>query len=160
MLCFHLSDDAAATGRTASRIDRAGQVPLHPGEPEQARVAGFVPKSIYQMQSRWYHLVMQKYGLPLDGRHLYAKSDWQFFAAAVATTSVRDEMLDKVGRWINETVTGTFLHISIIVPLQPSRQNKNTSLPLRPRSLPSAFHLHLHPEAYSRPQTVPSRIST
>lgn len=48
---------------------------------------------------------MQKYGLPLDSRHLYTKSDWEFEAAAVASRSVRSDILDKVALWLNETVT-------------------------------------------------------
>jgi hypothetical protein len=48
---------------------------------------------------------MQKYGLPLDSRHLYTKSDWEFEAAAVASKKVRSEILDRVALWLNETVT-------------------------------------------------------
>lgn len=48
---------------------------------------------------------MQKYGLPLDSRHLYAKSDWEFEAAAVASEKVRSEILDRMALWLNETAT-------------------------------------------------------
>lgn len=48
---------------------------------------------------------MQKYGLPLDSRHLYTKSDWEFEAAAVASRSVRSDILDRVAKWLNETNT-------------------------------------------------------
>ncbi|KAL2258579.1 hypothetical protein VTK26DRAFT_8068 [Humicola hyalothermophila] len=65
----------------------------------------FVPDRIYRMQSDWYHAVLQKYGLPLDSRHLYTKSDWQFFAAAVAGKRTRMEMITAVARWVNETST-------------------------------------------------------
>jgi tetrahydromethanopterin S-methyltransferase subunit H len=58
------------------------------------------------MQSDWYHNVKQKYGLPLDSRHLYTKSDWQFFAAAVASKAVREEIVQSIALWVNETVTG------------------------------------------------------
>lgn len=66
---------------------------------------GFVPRHIYQKQSLWYHNVRQKYGLPLDSRHLYTKTDWEFFAMAVASKDVRSEILESVATWINETVT-------------------------------------------------------
>ncbi|KAJ5692807.1 hypothetical protein N7462_002230 [Penicillium macrosclerotiorum] len=66
---------------------------------------GFVPRHIYQKQSLWYHYVRQKYGLPLDSRHLYTKTDWEFFAMAVASEPVRAEILESVARWVNETVT-------------------------------------------------------
>lgn len=66
---------------------------------------GFVPRHIYQKQSVWYHYVRQKFGLPLDSRHLYTKTDWEFFSMAVASKPVRSEILESVARWVNETVT-------------------------------------------------------
>ena len=64
-----------------------------------------MPPHIYKIQSEWYHTVRQRYGLPLDSRHLYTKSDWEFFAAAVASKSTRSEILQSVAKWINETST-------------------------------------------------------
>ncbi|CAG7938923.1 unnamed protein product [Penicillium nalgiovense] len=66
---------------------------------------GFVPRHIYQKQSVWYHYVRQKYGLPLDSRHLYTKTDWEFFSMAVASKPVRTEILESVAQWVNETST-------------------------------------------------------
>ncbi|EAA32139.1 DUF1793-domain-containing protein [Neurospora crassa] len=65
----------------------------------------FIPDKVYQMQSDWYSAVLQKYGLPLDSRHLYTKSDWEFFAAAVTGKKTRMEMLEAISLWVNETVT-------------------------------------------------------
>lgn len=48
----------------------------------------------------------QRYGLPLDSRQLQAKIDWEFFAASVTSKSVREEILQSVALWINETSTG------------------------------------------------------
>ena len=68
--------------------------------------ADFIPHHIYTRQTRWYAAVLQKYGLPLDSRHLYAKSDWEFEAAAVVTSpAVRASILGSVARWVNETAT-------------------------------------------------------
>lgn len=78
------------------------QKPLPP--PKDSEV-GFVPRHVYTKQSSWYHNVRQKYGLPLDSRHLYTKSDWEFFAMAVASQNTRQEILDSVALWVNETVT-------------------------------------------------------
>ena len=66
----------------------------------------FIPDEVYKMQSDWYHAVLQHYGLPLDSRHLYTKSDWEFFAAAVTSKETRGEMLGRIAEWVNETVTG------------------------------------------------------
>ena len=64
---------------------------------------GFVPRHIYQSQSTFYHLVRQTYGLPLDSRHLYAKTDWEIFAMAVSAPHVRSEILTSIAKWINES---------------------------------------------------------
>lgn len=66
----------------------------------------FVPSDIYKIQSNWYHGVLQNYGLPLDSRHLYTKSDWEFFAAAVTSKKTRTEIVHSIAKWVNETTTG------------------------------------------------------
>lgn len=40
-----------------------------------------VPRSIYDVLERWYPTVAQEYGVPLDSRHEWGKSDWMMFAA-------------------------------------------------------------------------------
>lgn len=93
LLCFHLEDRS--------------QLPLvNDGLRKSRSENGFVPQYIYKIQSDWYHAVRQRYGLPLDSRHLQAKTDWEFFAAAVTSKSVRQEILQSVALWINETTTG------------------------------------------------------
>lgn len=91
-LCFHLdgADDI---------YDGLLQTPL------STQKRGFVPRHIYQKQSNWYHFVRQRYGLPLDSRHLYTKTDWEFFSMAVASEQVRSEILESVATWVNETAT-------------------------------------------------------
>lgn len=88
-LCFHLEGTGLSTSTS----------------PKNSTTPGFVPRHIYQKQSLWYHYVRQKYGLPLDSRHLYTKTDWEFFSMAVASQPVRAEILESVARWVNETVT-------------------------------------------------------
>ncbi|KAI5307706.1 hypothetical protein KEM55_007625 [Ascosphaera atra] len=62
----------------------------------------FVPDKIYTAQSEWYTKKLNKYGVPLDNRHSYAKSDWEFFAMSVATQETRSKVLESVARWVNE----------------------------------------------------------
>ena len=64
-----------------------------------------MPPEVYTSQSSWYASSLQKFGLPLDSRHLYAKSDWEMFAAAVAGEGVRRGIIERVARWVNETGT-------------------------------------------------------
>ncbi|GAA5829765.1 hypothetical protein JCM11251_007872 [Rhodosporidiobolus azoricus] len=45
---------------------------------------------LYKQQSEWYQTKAERYGVPLDSRHAWTKSDWEVFAAASA--------IDKQGR--------------------------------------------------------------
>ncbi|OBT51683.1 hypothetical protein VE04_08350 [Pseudogymnoascus sp. 24MN13] len=101
LLCFHLPD---TTSSLMGLKESGTQKPIGKGRKGGSRTA-FIDEKIYKMQSDWYHNVMQKYGLPLDSRHLYTKSDWQFFAAAVASKKVRTEIVESIALWVNETVT-------------------------------------------------------
>ena len=90
LLCFHLEGASSSSPHAAKAGGKTG----------------FVPQRIYKLQSDWYHAVRQRYGLPLDSRNLQAKTDWEFFAAAVTSKSVRQEILQSMALWINETSTG------------------------------------------------------
>lgn len=102
LLCFHLEGTPLAVSNpsTPHLVSDGGQKPLKP-----APRVGFVPHKIYSLQSQHYHNVRQRYGLPLDSRHLCAKTDWEFFATAVASSSTRGEILQSVAKWVNETNT-------------------------------------------------------
>lgn len=98
LLCFHLPSSVSSAP--------TAQVPL---TTQGKSKTAFVDEKIYKIQSDWYHNVRQRYGLPLDSRHLYTKSDWEFFAVAVASKQVREEVVDSIALWVNETSTGKFL---------------------------------------------------
>ena len=106
ILCFHPTITGNASSKSTQHYAAlAGdQQPLHPPHPEKDH-KDFIPHGVYVNQSNWYAVVMQRYGLPLDSRHLYTKSDWEFEAAAVAEPAVRKDILDRVSRWLNETST-------------------------------------------------------
>ncbi|KAL8684714.1 MAG: hypothetical protein Q9218_008172, partial [Villophora microphyllina] len=109
LLCFHL-EGTASSSSSFSQIHRNGQKLLTPSDsnpqkPPSSGKVGFVPHRVYKIQSSWYNAVRQTYGLPLDSRHLYTKSDWEFFAAAVTSKDVRSEILQSVAKWVNETTT-------------------------------------------------------
>ena len=105
LLCFHLEKDASS--EFAGMVG-GGQKPLNPDHGSSDKTT-FIPKHIYKMQSDWYHAVRQRYGLPLDSRHLYTKTDWEFMTAAVSSKTVREEILESVALWLNETSTGMSL---------------------------------------------------
>ncbi|KZF22166.1 glutaminase A [Xylona heveae TC161] len=101
LLCFHLPSESQGIVSAADE----GQKPIKPSPEKNESSDHFIPNHIYKIQSDWYHAVRQRYGLPLDNRHLYTKSDWEFFAAAVTSNKVRGEILDSVALWVNETST-------------------------------------------------------
>ena len=99
LLCFHLPSSSSSL---QSRI--TGQKPLLDTVAKGSKTS-FVDEKIYKIQSDWYHTVRQRYGLPLDSRHLYTKSDWEFFAVAVSSKKVREEIVQSIALWVNETST-------------------------------------------------------
>ena len=102
VLCFHsaiTNSSSASLGADFVSGEDHAQKPLESLASPSGRTrmtSNFIPNHIYKIQSDWYSAVMQKYGLPLDSRHLYTKSDWEFEAAAVASKKTRSEILDRV----------------------------------------------------------------
>ncbi|KAL0261420.1 hypothetical protein SLS55_002850 [Diplodia seriata] len=64
-----------------------------------------VPQEIYEQQSAFYPTVERTYGVPLDTRNSYTKTDWQMFVAAIASTETRDMFHSDIAKWITETPT-------------------------------------------------------
>ncbi|KAF2260386.1 glutaminase GtaA [Lojkania enalia] len=62
-----------------------------------------VPQSVYDQQSQFYPTIAQPYGVPLDTRQSYTKSDWEVFCAAIASDETRDMFVSALARWVNET---------------------------------------------------------
>jgi hypothetical protein len=65
----------------------------------------FVDQEIYDMQSAFYPTIALEYGVPLDTRHTWTKSDWEIFAAAVASNSTRDMFIQKLAHWVANSST-------------------------------------------------------
>lgn len=65
-----------------------------------------VPQEIYDQQSAFYPTIKQPFGVPLDTRALWTKSDWELFCAAIASTETRDMFIDDLAKWVSETTTG------------------------------------------------------
>lgn len=108
VLCFHPTTTNTSSVSPTSLTNpnqNQQQEPLTEASPGKPPTTDFIPHHIYKMQSDWYSAVMQKYGLPLDSRHLYTKTDWEFEAAAVASRKTRTQILTAVAKWLNETDT-------------------------------------------------------
>ena len=72
---------------------------------------GLFPDHVRAIQDKWYYKKTDKYGLPLDSRHTYTKSDWEMFIAAISTKDTRNLLIDKLALWINETSTGALVKV-------------------------------------------------
>ncbi|KAI0375561.1 DUF1793-domain-containing protein [Pilatotrama ljubarskyi] len=58
------------------------------------------PQSLYDLQTKWYSSHANAFGVPLDTRHTYSKSDWQLLTAALVTdNSVRDSFISSVRKY-------------------------------------------------------------
>ncbi|OTA54452.1 DUF1793-domain-containing protein, partial [Hypoxylon sp. EC38] len=66
---------------------------------------GLVNPKVYDMQSAWYAQVSQTFGVPLDNRHHYTKSDWEIWTAATCSPTTRRLFINAVAYWLNETST-------------------------------------------------------
>ncbi|KAI1462679.1 glutaminase A [Annulohypoxylon moriforme] len=69
----------------------------------------FVPQSVYDMQSNFYPTVALEYGIPLDTRHTYTKTDWMMWCAAIASSDTRDTFIKLIAGWIDSTPTNMAL---------------------------------------------------
>lgn len=65
----------------------------------------FVPQSVYDQQSAFYPTVALEYGVPLDTRHTWTKSDWEMFVAAISSPSTKTMFISKLANWIGNTST-------------------------------------------------------
>ena len=65
-----------------------------------------VPPNVSTMQCEWYRTVSQEFGVPLDNRHGYTKSDWEMWTAATCDAETRGMLVNAVAHWINTTSTG------------------------------------------------------
>jgi len=50
------------------------------------------PQSVYDEQTAWYPTVDAAFGVPLDTRHTYTKSDWQIWTSTLMTNNATRDM--------------------------------------------------------------------
>lgn len=83
--------------------DRSSWGLLYNTYPDKLLNLGIIPQSLYDMQSAWYRTVSQIFGVPLDSRHDYTKSDWEMWTAATCETRTRRLFVDSLAYWLNNT---------------------------------------------------------
>ncbi|KAF9268096.1 DUF1793-domain-containing protein [Marasmius fiardii PR-910] len=60
------------------------------------------PQSVYTMQTEWYKSVARSFGVPLDTRHSYTKSDWEIWTAGImADNTTRDMFIKAVTAYLS-----------------------------------------------------------
>lgn len=102
---YAINHDASPPHTTLSYGDAASHGLLYNLYADRLLGLDFVPQSIYDMQSAFYPTVALEYGVPLDTRHTWTKSDWEMFAAAVASPETRTMFISKLANWIGSTST-------------------------------------------------------
>ncbi|KAJ7044481.1 DUF1793-domain-containing protein [Mycena alexandri] len=61
------------------------------------------PASVYAEQTAWYQTHANAFGVPLDTRHTYTKTDWQILTASwVTNTATRDILIGAVKDWVSD----------------------------------------------------------
>ncbi|KZV98208.1 DUF1793-domain-containing protein [Exidia glandulosa HHB12029] len=60
------------------------------------------PQSIYDMQTAWYKTKINSFGLPLDTRHTYTKSDWEIWTAGIVDTTLRNQIITAVVKYASD----------------------------------------------------------
>ncbi|KAH8596626.1 glutaminase GtaA [Bisporella sp. PMI_857] len=64
-----------------------------------------VPQSVYDMQSAFYKTIAYDFGVPLDTRHNWTKSDWEMFTAAIANDDTKTLFIQRLARFVRDTPT-------------------------------------------------------
>ncbi|MBR6498984.1 MAG: DUF4965 domain-containing protein [Clostridia bacterium] len=71
---------------------------------DRALKLGLFDRAFYQKEARSYLKYMNDYGLPLDNRKPYTKSDWELWTAAMSPDAeVRNAIISRVARYLRET---------------------------------------------------------
>ncbi len=67
---------------------------------------GLIPSSVATAEAAWYQQKKNQYGIPLDSRHTYTKSDWEMWtAAATDTANLRQILIDGLYSFYNTSTS-------------------------------------------------------
>uniref|UniRef100_A0A7S2TIW2 Glutaminase A central domain-containing protein n=1 Tax=Lotharella oceanica TaxID=641309 RepID=A0A7S2TIW2_9EUKA len=66
---------------------------------------GVYPEEVFLMESKYYQTKMNEYGVPLDTRAKFTKTDWEMWVAAVGSDEQFQSITDAVFKFADETPT-------------------------------------------------------
>ncbi|KZV92933.1 DUF1793-domain-containing protein [Exidia glandulosa HHB12029] len=78
--------------------------------------ANIFPQSIYDMQNAWYKTKLQKYGIILDTRNTWSKSDWQLWIAAISDDELKHGIVSSLVRFYSDGINSTPMSDLYYVP--------------------------------------------
>lgn len=79
------------------------------------------PQSIYDMQTKWYKPKLQNYGIILDTRNTWSKTDWEVWTAAIVDDDLKHGIISSLIRYLSSGNNVTPLSDLYYVP--PGREN-------------------------------------
>ncbi len=89
------SDTASGTGQGTYSLK-------YNAFPDRLLGLNLVPTSVRQEEANWYSQKENQYGIPLDSRHTYTKSDWELWtAASTDNTQLRQYFIDALYAFAN-----------------------------------------------------------
>ena len=70
--------------------------------PDKVLGLNLVPKNVLEEEAKYYKSKENAFGIPLDGRHAYTKTDWEIWAAAATNDKgLRQDIVDEVYKFAN-----------------------------------------------------------
>jgi hypothetical protein len=75
------------------------------GYPDALLGLNLIPESVITQEANWYLAHRNQYGVPLDDRHSYTKTDWELWTAAWQRNhpAIRDAIISDVFDFVNHT---------------------------------------------------------
>ncbi len=72
--------------------------------PDKALHLDLIPESVLNMEARYYLTKANAFGIPLDGRHTYTKTDWELWtAASTDDAALRSTIVNDIWKFANES---------------------------------------------------------
>ena len=105
-MAARFADTVGMNGNTPLTLDGQGWSMKYNLLWDKVLNLGLLPETFYDAETRSYLPWVNRYGLPLDSRADYTKSDWICWTAALAEDmEVREALLAPIARMLAETTS-------------------------------------------------------